>query len=280
MLRIATKAHNLEASQWLRERALIKEKIVWVGYGLSFALAQAFAEIFQQMGVISWAMTPAELERVDLDILVGYVSRSASQLNQNVDFLITQEGSDISWTDAVCLSVSDIDNGKDVWLALDYTKETLLSFSKVFRLGNCKVSYVDTELQHNKINVVVFETYAKPVQLLFQACNDKMNQRSLIAMNRREIGHGFHYRLWAESDRYILYLCQISNWDDVRKLLETWLERVGVPGNYVFLNDELSESGKVIEAFCIGIELVKKFARLEQIVLCEKPLPAVLDGLR
>lgn len=280
MIEVASRDNNILASQWLKQKVLVKEKIVWVGYGLSYALAEAFAEIFRQMGIISWALTPSELETVNLDVHIGYVSRSGRELKRKIDFLVTQDGSDISWTNAPCLSVLDVDHGESVWLALDYTRETLLSFSKALGLCYSYKKYINHNIAQKLFDVIVFEQYSRPVQILFQASSDKLNKQNLLAIDCREIGHGFHYRLWSNPEQYVLYLCKESGayyeWGE----LEKWAQKVQVQVNEIFLSDAPTACEKIVDIFCFGIDLIELFAQQEGISIQRKPLPDELDYLR
>ncbi len=279
MKRLARVEDNSDAIQWLKEQIKSEKPIVWVGYGLSYALAQTLADIFQQMGILSFALTPLEAKDLKIKAQIGYISRSGKNL-VDADFIVTQEGTDISWTDAPCLSIPDVDNGKDPWLALNYTEQTLFTIGYALNLTLPQKPHEDNFIYNHEFEVLVLNRHVKPIQFLFQACNDKLDNSSLVAIAYDEIGHGFHFKLWKQPHKYTLHLCIRPNEEALWTPLCNWVEMMQIPIRQISLDKNLPIQSQAIENFCIALRIVRSLARQKNLPSIQKPLPENFDKLR
>jgi hypothetical protein len=279
MKRLARQDDNPVAVQWLRDKLQSGKPFLWIGYGLSFALAQAFAEILQRVGVLSFALTPGEASLLKADVHLGYISRSGKPM-ANADFLVTQEGNDVSWTTAQCLSIPVVDEGRKPWLALDYTEQVLLMVSPMLWVTFDKKCCTYDFTFSDGFEVAVFDDVAKSVHYLFQASNDKLNSSSLIAIGRDEIGHGFHYKLWSSPKKYNLHLLMRPGEELLWTPLYQWADSLGISVHKMLLGNTTLSPHRVVERFCIALDMIRLWAELHNVQIERKPLPEHIDQLR
>lgn len=282
MTRLARIEENDFAAQWLRETCQSNTAVVWTGYGLSFALSQVFANACRSVGenCISYSVRAVEME-IQRNIKTAYVSRSGCKPNYPVDFLIAQNGSDISWTKAPCLAVRDVDNGSDPWLSLEFTKQCLATFAEsVEILFSPPNNPLGVSIEHKHL-VFVFEKHCEPVKTLFETVGNKIDDHTLMAIQLREIGHGFHFELFNRPEDFCLQFCVSPENAGQWKILESWAKTVGISIKKEIVYEPVSEETTALENFSIGIAAVETLlSSRKDFPVDAKPIPENLDNLR
>lgn len=278
MIRKATLSENQKGNQVIQN--LIKQSLptYWYGNGLSYAVASIFARICITQGYPAVLLRPSEFIKVSKGKTI-LISQSGRNPGFQVDLIISQEGADLSWTETPCLAIKNVEKSA-FWLSIDNSIEIIKSVSNFINIAYPKKKIKTYIKEGNAQNLFIVEQNAQPLKELLQSCSDKVKQLPFHVIDRDEIGHGMHYKIWDNPNKYRLYLLIDSEhskaWDQIR----FWLEGLNINYCIIPIHSYSTMPAKLIESSLIILKSVKAWLEMTNIQYWKKPIPKHLDQLR
>ncbi len=262
--------------RWLVERVERGQPLVWCGYGLSLAVAEAMAAVCRARGAPSYALAPNEVQGRGR-IAVAYLSRSARDPGCRVDLLVTASGgSRPAWADEV-IPVGDPDGGADPWLPLSYAHIVVQELARALELRTAPLISPPRDLGVQP-GLLLVERHSPVVRSVLRAATDKLGALPLDAMSSEELGHGMHSQLWRQPEHWVVWL--ISAVRDPSPTVRAWCEEVGVEVRELCLPDAGSDARYAIQLFDLALDVVASAAERQALSTTQSSLPAMLDELR
>lgn len=261
--------------RWLTERLERGDPLVWSGYGLSLAAAEAMAAVVRDLGVSSYALAPNELARSDGEN-VAYLSRSAQNPGRRVGLLVSEKIKAPLWTEAV-ISVRDSDHDGDPWLPLAYARA--VGHELAATLGQCAPAPISLPPEFGQqATIVLVERYSPVARSVLRAAVDKLGPLDLVVMSRQELGHGMHGQLWRDPRRWRVWLG--ADTDDAASVVGAWCRNVGVEVGRLQLERPQPGVASAIQVFDLALSAVAIAAHNRGLSTDEVPLPVMVDNLR
>ena len=266
---------NEDGAVWLAEAVRAGRPLLWTGHGASFALAQTFAEVTEELGCPSRALPVARCQGA----VACVVSQSARDPGLQAELLFTGSEGRLSWTSAPRLLVPGCSGDSQPWWPLPFMRGALESLRS--GLGLPAWPRPSLPVFEPGRNTVIVTRLAGPLRALAEAARCKLEELSLEAVACDELGHGLHARLWQRPEAHRLLLLSVegdapSTWSAIRR----WCAEAGVPTTEFRLSSAPGSGVLPLQVMDHGLAIIEALCLSGRIDWRMNRIPASADWLR
>lgn len=247
----------------MRRLSALPSPLIFTGSGLSWSVALTCAALCREARIAAFALGPADIASLTGPGTVISVSRSGSRPTSACLLLGPTDGDDI------VLPVGDPDDGRSPWLPVDHAIAVIAQVRLDLAIARGRPVDVSAIGQ---FNALIVERHAHVAQAAFDAVADKLRTSRLRALDRDQVGHGFHAKLATRGGSVLLL--------GHRALGDTPLGRWAADNDIDTQDYRTVEPMSAGDIFEVAVTLAVRAARCAPEDVHQCPLPADQDWLR
>lgn len=252
--------------------------VVCTGRGASLALADGFATSLRALGLVAFAVTAAEAEKIPSSgSIVCAVSRTAWLPRRGAEVLVTEACDLPASFSGLAVRVDARGEPSTAWFPVRYIRAAIHALSRVSGVGEPFAPA--TTIESERRNILVLPSDAHPAARLLSAATHKLGDLDLVVTDVGEFGHGLHARVHAAPQLHVVHDFVSDPGDEDIIALEQWCRDVGVEYRAVPLPRDASSARALVGLLAV-LDSIEARCLAMGIDPARRPLPDRLDTLR